>query len=57
MKLNKIREDILDVFSNLTHDDLYSSSIENLVGNRFTQLTNLSTKEEILNFLIVLSKK
>lgn len=52
MKLNKIREDILDVFSNLTHDDLYSSSIENLVGNRFTQLTNLSTKEEILNFLI-----
>ena len=52
MKLHEIREEILNIFSNLTLDDLYSNSIENLVANRFTELTNLSTKEEIQKFLI-----
>ena len=51
MRLQEIREDILKIFSDLTIDDLYSNSIENLVTKRFTQLTNLSTKDEIQKFL------
>jgi hypothetical protein len=51
MKLNEIRVDILNIFSNLTIDDLYSNSIENLVAIKIKQLTNLSTKEEIQKFL------